>query len=70
MVMTRTRIELACIRPGNVTENGVAASIKVDEGRLNLLETVTVQKAKGMFIITETLTVGNGNFFRNQTIAD
>ena len=49
MVMTRTKIELACIRPGNVTENGAAASIRVDEGRLNLLETVVVQKSKGTY---------------------
>ena len=47
MVMVRTKVEIACIRPGNVTENGCAASIKVDEGRLNLLETVAVQKSKG-----------------------
>ena len=48
MVMIRTRLEIACIRPGNVTENGIDASVRVDEGRLNLLETVAVQKARGM----------------------
>ena len=48
MLMTRTRVELAIIRPGNVTKEGFDASIKIDEGRLNLLETIATKKARGM----------------------
>ena len=47
MLMTRTKVEISAIRPGNVTTNGAASSIRVDEGRLNLLETVAVQKSRG-----------------------
>ena len=38
------------VRPGNVTESGIDASIKIDEGRLNLLETIATRKAKGMIV--------------------
>ena len=47
MLMTRTRLETAIIRPGNVTKNGFDASIRVDEGRISLLETVATKKARG-----------------------
>ena len=47
MLMTRNRVELAIIRPGNVTKNGVDASIRIDEGRINLLETIATKKARG-----------------------
>lgn len=49
MLMTRTKVEISAIRPGNVTNNGAASSIRVDEGRLNLLETVVVHKSKGSY---------------------
>ena len=47
MLMVRTKLELALIRPGFVTENGYDATIKIDEGRLNMLEVIAAQKAKG-----------------------
>ena len=49
MLMTRNRVELAIVRPGNVTKNGIDASIRIDEGRINLLETIATKKAKGRY---------------------
>ena len=47
MLITKSKIEIAVVRPGIITDDGADASIKCDEDRLKLLDVVLVNKFRG-----------------------
>ena len=47
LVLSKTKLELAIIRPGSLSESGIDESIRYDEDRLKLLKVLVTEKAKG-----------------------
>ena len=50
MLVTKTKVELAVVRPGMLTENGEDSTVRTDEDRLKLLDVLMTQKVKGKSI--------------------
>ena len=49
MLLTKTKIEFAAVRPGSLTPDGMDSSLRYDEDRLKLLDVVLLQKVKGKY---------------------
>ena len=47
MLITKSKLEIAVVRPGVVTDDGTDASIRSDEDRLKLLDVILVNKFRG-----------------------
>ena len=47
LVLSKTKLELAVVRPGSLSEDGIDESIRYDEDRLKLLKVLVIDKAKG-----------------------
>ena len=53
MLVTKTKVELAVVRPGMLTENGEDSTVRTDEDRLKLLDVLMTQKVKGKSLIEQ-----------------
>ena len=49
LVLSKTKLELAAVRPGALSDDGVDESIRYDEDRLKLLRVLVSEKAKGTY---------------------
>ena len=47
MVLSKTKVEVAIVRPGSLSEDGIDESIRFDEDRLKLLKVLITEKVKG-----------------------
>lgn len=47
LVLSKTKLELAVVRPGSLSDDGIDESIRYDEDRLKLLKVLVTDKAKG-----------------------
>ena len=48
LVLAKTKFEMAALRPGSLSDDGIDESIKYDEDRLKLLKVLVTEKVKGM----------------------
>ena len=46
-ILVNSKVEVALVRPGVITENGVDSTIKKDEDRIKLLDVFLIQKIRG-----------------------
>ena len=49
LVLSKTKLELAAVRPGALSDDGIDESIRYDEDRLKLLRVLVSEKAKGTY---------------------
>ena len=47
LILSKIKVEVAVVRPGAFTDDGVDASIKYDEDRVKLLRVLATEKMKG-----------------------
>ena len=47
LVLSKTKLEIAIIRPGSLSDDGIGDSIKRDEDRIKLLKVLVSEKIKG-----------------------
>lgn len=47
LILMKMKVELAVVRPGTLSEDGLDMSIKYDEDRIKLLRVLATEKCKG-----------------------
>ena len=47
MVLSKTKLEVAVVRPGSLADDGNDHSIRFDEDRLKLIRVLVTEKMKG-----------------------
>ena len=52
LILSKMKLEIAVVRPGSLSDDGVDASIKYDEDRIKLLKVLATEKCKGNSKIT------------------
>lgn len=57
LILSKIKMELALVRPGAISDDGVDASIKHDEDRIKLLRVLAIEKMKGTENIPYTIYV-------------
>ena len=75
LILSKIKVEVAVVRPGAFTDDGIDASIKYDEDRVKLLRVLATEKMKGneIFSLKNSARVSSNNlktYFRNQNPAD
>ena len=51
LVLSKTKLEVAVVRPGSLADDGNDHSIRFDEDRLKLIRVLVTEKMKGILIL-------------------
>ena len=60
LVLSKTKVEIAAVRPGSLSDDGLDDSLKYDEDRVKLLKVLVAEKVKGKSL---ALKMGVNNFY-------